>query len=81
MFWSSNVEKSELFPWTPLNVQYRMHPNIRKIVSDLTYEGALIDARAVFDRPLPYYFDFLVTKFQNHRVAVLDHSIPENKVG
>ncbi|CUG92083.1 Hypothetical protein, putative [Bodo saltans] len=69
------------FPLTMLEVQFRMHPNIRHVVSSLTYGGKLKDdPERVTARPIPFCCTSLIAQenLRDH-VAFIDCNGREEK--
>ncbi len=55
-----------------------MHPSIRKVVSDLTYNGELRDGFSLTSRP--NFSEYLSNTLGGFRIGVLNHSYKEEKV-
>lgn len=66
-------------PWTMLQVQHRMHPDIRKLVSEATYMGALTDSVGM-DIKGDENLHGIIPMFGNKRIIVMDHKVFETKV-
>lgn len=74
-FYLGGDNEDQLPPWTMLDTQYRMNPSIRKLVSEVTYEGKLMDADHVLFRSAQ-----LPNVLRNRPLVLLNHKSSEVKV-
>jgi superfamily I DNA and/or RNA helicase len=76
----SNKMRTVLPSWTTLLEQHRMNPEIRKLVSELIYDGKLVDSFTVNSKSTLVFNEYLEITQNGHRIAVIDHDVCETGV-